>query len=103
MSRSFVPLVLFLCTSAASAQISTGFEPPAYGGSAAGTQLAGQNGWYNPVAGSADLMPTDVRLFAGGASGGNLTAWDNFSVVPSPGTGALLSIGFLAAARRRRR
>jgi MYXO-CTERM domain-containing protein len=56
----------------ASADFSTGFEAPAYSGSAAGTALTsgfgggGQNGWYNPVAGSADF---NVYSYAGNTIG----------------------------------
>src|SRR5438477_10857979 len=60
---------LCACT-AAQAQFATGFEAPAYAGSAAGTPLTngfgggGQNGWYNPVAGSLDFS---VHTYAGNA------------------------------------
>src|SRR6266550_3216169 len=51
-----------LMTSPARAQLVTNFEPPAYAGSAAGTLLTGQNGWYVPVAGSPDY---NVYTYAG--------------------------------------
>jgi hypothetical protein len=40
--------------SAAQAQFATGFENPPYLAAPAGILLTGQDGWYNPVAGSAD-------------------------------------------------
>jgi hypothetical protein len=55
----------------ASAEFNTGFEPPAYSGSAAGTPLPGQQAWYNPVAGSADY---NVYTYAG----------NTYGVVPNP-------------------
>ena len=42
------------------------FEPPAYSGSPGGTILTGQQGWYNPVAGSADYK---VYTYAGNTYG----------------------------------
>jgi hypothetical protein len=68
----------------ASAQLISNFEPPAFTGSAGGTLLTGQQGWYNPVAGSADYnvftyagnslgLPANLTggtQFVGGASGG---------------------------------
>lgn len=56
----------------AQAQYSTNFEPPLYTGSAAGSPLTngfgggGQDGWYNPVAGSID---GNVYTYAGNAVG----------------------------------
>jgi len=50
IGRSILALVgvgLLACT--ASAQWTADFEPPAYSGSAAGTVLSGQQGWYLPV------------------------------------------------------
>lgn len=68
------------------AQVTTGFEPPAYAGSATGTLLTGQNGWYVPIAGSPDANvftyagnslglpanPTGATQFVGGVSGGTV-------------------------------
>ncbi len=42
------------------------FEAPKYVGSASGTVLTGQNGWYNPIGGSADW---DVFTYAGNSMG----------------------------------
>lgn len=61
------------------------------------------NGWY--LAGGANntlglALPTDIRCFTG--NNGNATGWDNVSVVPGPGTLALLGLGGLMAGRRRR-
>jgi uncharacterized protein (TIGR03382 family) len=59
-------------SAAAHAQYVTGFEAPAYSGSAAGVPLTngfgggGQNGWYNPVAGSVDF---NVYSYTGNALG----------------------------------
>ena len=51
----------------AQAQYSTNFEPPLYTGSAAGTPLAGQDGWYTPpIAGSQDGT---VHTYANNAYG----------------------------------
>jgi len=62
MKRAFLGLTLLVAAASAQAQsYSTGFEAPAYAGSLGGTALTagfgggGQNGWYNPVAGSADF------------------------------------------------
>jgi hypothetical protein len=62
------------------------------------------NGWYlqggqNNTLGLA--MPTDIRAFTGNTN--NATGWDNFVVVPAPGTLALLGMGGVLAGRRRRR
>jgi hypothetical protein len=46
--------------------------------------------------------PTGFRFFAGGGVAGNTLAFDNFVLVPTPGTMALLALGGLAAFRRRR-
>jgi hypothetical protein len=55
MRRAIVTLICFTMASAAYASFVTGFEAfEGYTGSAAGTLLTGQQGWYNPVAGSAD-------------------------------------------------
>jgi hypothetical protein len=60
-------LVTALCFGAmASADFNTGFEAPAYNGSAGGTLLAGQQAWYNPVAGSAEYK---VYTYAGNTYG----------------------------------
>jgi hypothetical protein len=46
------------------AQVAFNFEPPTYTGSAAGTLLTGQQGWYVPVAGSPDY---NVYTYTGNA------------------------------------
>jgi hypothetical protein len=70
----------------ARADVAINFEPPTYAGSAAGTLLTGQNGWYVPVAGSPDynvytyagnalnfpVNPTGGSQFIGGISGGTV-------------------------------
>ena len=42
------------------------FETPTYVGSATGTLLSGQDGWYNPIKGSTDW---DVYTYADNAMG----------------------------------
>lgn len=49
-------------SSSAFAQIDAGFESPGYSGSATGTLLTGQNGWYIPVTPAADF---NVYSYAG--------------------------------------
>jgi hypothetical protein len=49
-----IAAVALLLAAAGSADLVTDFEAPDYNGSAAGVVLAGQQGWYNPVAGCAD-------------------------------------------------
>lgn len=44
--------------------------------------------------------PTGFRFFAGGGVSGNITAWDNFSVVPEPASALLLCGGLLILRRR---
>jgi len=51
-----VGAVVALMAAPVYADLVTGFEVPAYTGSPAGTILAGQDLWYNPVAGSADYL-----------------------------------------------
>jgi len=55
-----------LACGVASADFISGFEPPLYTGSPEGTLLTGQDGWYNPVEGSADYL---VFTYAGNAYG----------------------------------
>lgn len=76
-----------LMTAPAGAQVFN-FEPPTYNGSAAGTLLTGQQGWYVPVAGSPDynvftytgnalnlpVNTTGGSQFVGGISGGTVFA-----------------------------
>jgi hypothetical protein len=66
--KTFVFVVAGLAlTTAARAQFFSDFEAPAYTGSAAGTLLTGQNGWYLPaVAGSQDAT---VNTYTGNAFG----------------------------------
>jgi hypothetical protein len=65
--KRLIPLVACLSMFAvARADYTTGFEPPLYTGSPAGTVLSGQDGWYNPVAGSADY---NVYTYAGNTYG----------------------------------
>ncbi len=81
---------------AARADFITGFEGPVYTGSAAGTLLTngfgggGQDGWYNPVAGSVDFK---VHTYAGNAIGfsNNPNGGDQF--VGVAGTAAPNNIG----------
>jgi hypothetical protein len=82
--------------SSAMAQYSTNFEPPLYSGSAAGTLLTagfgtppplGQDGWYNPVAGSNEAT---VHTYANNAFGfvTNPTGGTQFAVTRFGGTPA---------------
>jgi hypothetical protein len=67
MMKSASVLVGLAVATAAQAQYSTGFEPTTYTGSAAGTILTGQDGWYLPaVAGSQDAT---VHTYAGNVYG----------------------------------
>ena len=45
--------------------------------------------------------PSGYRMFAGGGTAGNVTAWDNLTIVPEPATLALLAFGAMALLRRR--
>ncbi len=45
--------------------------------------------------------PSGFRFFAGGGTAGNVTAWDNISIVPEPASLTLLALGGLALLRRR--
>jgi len=63
---------------------------------------ASPTGWYlNGGAASALPLPDAIRIFAGG-NAGNHTGWDNINVIPSPSVMALMGLGGLLAARRRR-
>jgi hypothetical protein len=54
--------ILAACGMARGQSFTANFESPTYNGSPAGTLLTGQNGWYVPVAGSADAL---VMTYAG--------------------------------------
>ncbi|MFM9997255.1 MAG: hypothetical protein ACKVU4_15810 [Phycisphaerales bacterium] len=58
--------VLAACAAAAGQSYSAGFESPPFAGSAGGSSLTFQDGWYNPVTGSADCR---VFTYAGNAYG----------------------------------
>lgn len=61
------------------------------------------NGWYLDGGSASTLpLPDAWRFFVGG-SAGNAMGWDNLTVVPAPASLALLGLGGLMAARRRRR
>lgn len=65
ISRTLLTLSAFAAP--ALADIDTAFESPEYNGSAAGTSMAGQQGWYTPnVAGSVDYT---IMTYAGNAFG----------------------------------
>jgi hypothetical protein len=66
MKRVIVAFTLLGAALQANAFLITGFESPTYTGSAAGTMLNGQDGWYNPVAGSVE---PNVFTYAGNAPG----------------------------------
>jgi hypothetical protein len=61
--------------------------------------------WY--LAGGANSTlprPTDIRLFGSGLNDDvNQTGWDNVSIIPAPGTLALIAGAGLTMVRRRRR
>ncbi len=59
-------------------------------------------GWFMTGGSASTLaLPSGVRFFVGGAAG-NTMGWDNLDIIPAPGTLALLGLGGLLAARRRR-
>lgn len=58
--------------------------------------------WYLEGGTGGSATPTGFRFFAGGGVPGNTLAFDNFVLIPTPGTMALLALGGLAAFRRRR-
>src|SRR5690242_14480189 len=64
--RFLFTLAVVALGTACFAQYSTDFEPNAYAGSAAGTLITGQNGWYNPVSGSLD---GSIYTYSGNALG----------------------------------
>lgn len=66
MKRALFASVALGAALQAHAFLITGFEAPGYSGSAAGTMLNGQQGWYNPVAGS---IEPNVFTYAGNAPG----------------------------------
>lgn len=74
-----------LLVGAARADFVSDFEAPLYTGSAAGTALTGQQGWYVPVAGSA---PYNVLTYPGNVLGlpANPNGGNQFIGVASPGT-----------------
>ncbi len=45
-------------------------------------------------------IPTAFRMFSGGTTAGNLTVYDNISIVPEPAAFLLLALGGLLARRR---
>jgi hypothetical protein len=59
-------------------------------------------GWYlNGGTSTALPGPNAVRFFVGGSAGSTM-GWDNLNIVPAPSALALLGLGGLLAARRRR-
>ena len=74
---------LLACATAVAQPFSTGFEDPPYLGSAAGTVLTGQDGWYLPA--GVDSM---VYTYAGNALGvsPNPTGGDQFAAGTGPGS-----------------
>lgn len=66
MMRRMLAVLPFCACGWCLADITTGFERPEVTGSAAGTVLTGQDGWYIPVAGSNDSL---AMTYAGNALG----------------------------------
>lgn len=64
--RSYVFLAALAVCATAQASFVTGFESPTYSGSAAGVIATGQDGWYNPVAGSRDGL---IHTYSGNTPG----------------------------------
>lgn len=80
MKRILGFIAIAVPMASAYAQYSTGFESPGYTGSAGGTLLTGQQGWYVPVAGSIDH---NVFTYAG----------NSFGVAANPTGGSQFSAG----------